>query len=45
MSRITFIERADGDFAFYIPYFAEEEAVVLEFVREIQLRIKNAKKA
>jgi hypothetical protein len=42
---ITFIEHADGDFAFYIPYYADEEARVLEFVREIQRRIENEKNA
>ena len=42
-TRITFIEHADGDFAFYIPYYADEEAQVLEFVREIQRRIEKKK--
>lgn len=44
ITQITFIERGDGDFAFYIPYFTEEEAEVLRFVREIQRRIENERK-
>jgi hypothetical protein len=38
---ITFTERADGDFAFYIPFYPEEEPAVLDFVREIQKKIQN----
>jgi hypothetical protein len=45
LSRITFIEHADGDFAFYIPYYADEEAVALNLAREIQKRIESEKTA
>ncbi len=45
VTRITFIEHADGDFAFYIPYYAEEKDVALSFAREIQKRIASEKKA
>ena len=45
VTRIIFNEHADGDFAFYIPYYAAEETAVLEFVREIQRRIEDEKNA
>lgn len=41
ISILTFIERSDGDFAFHIPYYAEEEVAVMEFTKAIQARIQN----
>ena len=39
VTTLTFVEASDGDFAFYIPYYPEEEPAVQDFVREIQQRI------
>ena len=45
ITRLTFIERGDGNFAFFIPYYVDEEKAVLAFAQEIQRRIRNKKSA